>query len=54
MKWLLVKKFATTLKKLFRVLKFVSNFKGTRKNVIVEGNIYVLEGGLRRPRDFLR
>ena len=50
----LIRKFATTLKKLFRVLKFDSNFKGTRKNTIVEENMDVLDPGLSLPGDFLR
>ena len=48
------KKIWNNTEKIRRILKFVSNFKGTRKNTILEGNMGAVDRGLSLPSDFLR
>ena len=50
----LVKKFTTILKKSDRILKFGVNFKGAGKIIMLEGEMYFLDRGLRASIDFLR
>ena len=48
------KKICNNTEKIQRILRFVSNFKGVGKIMLLGGDMYFLEGGLRAPYNFAR